>query len=157
MRTAALPGCAAPDLSGCGLPCRTSNRGNGTASRRNRLPAVGVRGRGVARQAVIVGQGIGQRSHVHRLGGVDLGRGAAAHEQGLATPLIDDLLAGLDGGEIDFGRSQGQRRGRRIHLVDEGPGGDRNAHTTHGARRHIKEIASRCARVTDRSCHWVHP
>src|SRR6185437_2968466 len=40
------------------------------------------------------GQRIGQRGHIHRLGGLNLGRRAAAHEQGMAAPLDDDLLPG---------------------------------------------------------------
>jgi len=53
-------------------------------------------------------------------------------------------------------RGQGQRRRGGIHLINERPGRGRHAHGADGARRHIKEIASR-ARVTDRSCHWTHP
>jgi hypothetical protein len=54
------------------------------------------------RQIGVARQGIGQGIHIHRLGGCDFRRGAAAHEQRLAAPLEDDLLARLDRGKIDL-------------------------------------------------------
>ena len=67
------------------------------------------------------GCGSGRDSHVGLLGGGDfLGR-AVADEHRLAAPFDRDDLAFRNGADIDFGRSQGQRRGVGAHLADERP------------------------------------
>ena len=54
--------------------------------------------------------------------------GAVANEHRLAAPFDRDDLAFLDRIDVDLNGRQGQRRGIRIHLVDQRPGDRANSH-----------------------------
>ena len=66
-----------------------------------------------------------------RLRLLHFGFGAAADEDRLATPLDCYRLADLDPRKVDFDRAEGQNVGRRVHDIDEWPGGGGDAKCRH--------------------------
>ena len=164
--------------------CRTANHGSGRASRRNRLPASaawrlwGVQPRWVQTPTRISHSGLMARlasvagALSGRLSFSASGSGRLLTGTALAAAISAGVRRRTNSGwprnlkticwpgwmaerSISIG-ARSQRSGGRVHLVDERPCHRGNAHSTNRARRHIKKIASR-ARVTRRSCHWVHP
>ena len=71
-------------------------------------------------------------------------RRAIDDEDRVATPLHDDLLAGLDRADADLERGAGRDRRRvGLHLVDQRPNHGRGADDADGARRDVEEVALR--------------
>src|SRR5665213_2281782 len=101
---------------------------------------------------------IAKLGNVHGLGRCDLLVGALAHHDRLAAPLDDEGFAGLDGRDINLDLRQRERRGVRIHLVDDRPRNQRGANHAHRAGGDIEKVATRRFRMRGVSaCQTISP
>ncbi|KAK8080522.1 hypothetical protein PG997_008340 [Apiospora hydei] len=69
--------------------------------------------------AILIGLGVSQRLDVDLVGLVDLALSSVSDEDGLASPLDDDILALGDGVEVDLDLGHGQDIGGRGHVLQE--------------------------------------
>ena len=91
------------------------------------------------------------------LGRLDVLLGAVIDEHRLAAPDDGDPLADLDRRQVDAGRRQSQRIGRRVHAVDERPYCEGRADGTDRAGCDQQEVPSRLpfVHVRRRGCHHI--
>ena len=107
---------------------------------------------GLVQGAVLVGGGFGpaqigvlrdgvdQFAQIDRAARLDLLRGAAANEHGLAQPFDSQLGAFRDPADIDLDRGESLDVGRGVHLVHKRPGGGTGGHRACARRGIIEEI-----------------
>ena len=80
---------------------------------------------------------------------ISFGR-ALAHDHRLAAPLDDQRHALGHRRDVDLDLGERQRRGVRVHLVDQRPDGQRRADRADGTGRDVEEIAPCRLRMVSR-------